>query len=180
MPAAIADASVLIHLSRVGRFDLLPSLFERVVVPSAVWREVVERGESRPGGEEVRSGREAGWVQVEDPTNTDLVRLLRQSLGAGESEALALAVEAAGEGSDAHLLVDEADARRIAEAYDLPKTGTVGILVRAKLEGEVERLTPLLRALREEAGFWMAEELENRALRAVGEDPSKDEDLSKD
>lgn len=139
-----------------------------MTVPPAVWREVVEQDGKRPGSKEVRSAREAGWIVVKEPGNEDLVHLLRQSLGAGESEALALAVQR----RETLLLVDERDARRTADAYDLPKTGTVGLLTRATVDGEVDELAPLLPALREDAGFWIGDELVAQALREVGEDPA--------
>lgn len=44
----IADSSPLIYLSRVGALHLLPTLFNEVVVPRAVWSEAVERRPPAP------------------------------------------------------------------------------------------------------------------------------------
>jgi len=52
----VADSSVLIHLAAIGRLDLLRGLFERLTLPPAVWREVVEEGSGRPGAREIESG----------------------------------------------------------------------------------------------------------------------------
>lgn len=38
----VVNASPLITLFRSGQADLLPRLFKRVVVPQAVWEEVVQ------------------------------------------------------------------------------------------------------------------------------------------
>ena len=43
---AVVNASPLILLFKSGRADLLPQLFAEVVVPEAVWEEVMAGGES--------------------------------------------------------------------------------------------------------------------------------------
>lgn len=77
MPLAVSNSSPLIHLSLIGRINLLRR-FSEVFIPPAVWREVVEQGGSRPGATEIREARESGWLRVVEPSNTALVRLLEQ------------------------------------------------------------------------------------------------------
>jgi len=43
----VSDASPLINLARVGCFDLLAAFYERIIVPQAVYEEVVAQGEGR-------------------------------------------------------------------------------------------------------------------------------------
>jgi hypothetical protein len=45
----ICDSSSLIHLAGIGRLGLLRELYGKLIVPAAVWREVVEEGKGRPG-----------------------------------------------------------------------------------------------------------------------------------
>lgn len=46
----ICNSSVLIALSSIRRLELLEQRFpEGVIIPDAVWREVVETGHGRPG-----------------------------------------------------------------------------------------------------------------------------------
>jgi len=40
----VVNASPLITLFRSGQAELLPGLFRRIVIPEAVWREVVVQG----------------------------------------------------------------------------------------------------------------------------------------
>ena len=58
----------------------------------------------------------------------------------------------------------------MADAYGLHKTGLIGILLRAKLEGKVPSLREELDRLREEAGFWIGDGIYQQALQAVGEE----------
>jgi len=49
MVRAVADASILIHLAKVGLLNLLRHLYSEVEIPAGVFREVVERGWGLPG-----------------------------------------------------------------------------------------------------------------------------------
>jgi predicted nucleic acid-binding protein len=50
---AVSNASPLISLARIDYFDLLPKLFDRVLIPAEVYDEAAIDGAGRPGAEEV-------------------------------------------------------------------------------------------------------------------------------
>ncbi len=95
------------------------------------------------------------------------LRLLKRDLDEGEAEVIALAIE---QKADV-VLLDESDARKIAELYELVKTGVIRLLIRAKKEGRIESLKKELNTLRDKAGFWFNEKLYHQALQSVGEEP---------
>jgi predicted nucleic acid-binding protein len=165
MGIVVSDSSTLIHLAAIGRIDLLRTFFERIVIPPAVWEEVVVEGRERAGALEVEQAKRAGWIEIQTATNLPLLRLLEHQLDAGEAQVIALAVEQ----SATLILLDESEARQIAALYNLPKTGTIGILIRAKQEGKIESLRTELDRLRGPGGFWIEESLYHQALQAVGE-----------
>jgi uncharacterized protein len=165
MPAAISDSSTLIHIAALGRLILLQEYYTEVLIPPAVWKEVVEEGRGRPGAREVEEAARVGWLKVIAATDEPLVRLLKRELQDGEAETLALAVER----QEEVVLLDESDARRLAAVYGLRKTGVVGILIRARLDGKLASLRQELDRLRQDAGFWITEDLYRQALEAVGE-----------
>ena len=166
MPRAVSDSSTLIHLASVGHMRLLRELYDEVVIPPAVWNEVVEEGQGRAGAREVVDATRSGWIKVKAPTNELFVRLLRRDLDDGEAETIVLAMEQSAE----IVLLDETDARKIAGIYGLNKTGVIGLFIRARIEGKIASLRQELDRLRHEGGFWMSEELYQKALEAVGED----------
>jgi predicted nucleic acid-binding protein len=86
----VSNASPLITLARIGQLDLLRQLYNEILIPEAVWHEVVIEGINQPGAEVVSS---AAWVVRHTVTNRQLVQALQQELDAGEAEAIALAVE---------------------------------------------------------------------------------------
>ncbi|MFQ5419580.1 MAG: DUF3368 domain-containing protein [Anaerolineae bacterium] len=165
MPLVISDSSTLIHLATINRLGLLKDFYAKITIPDAVWQEVVVEGAERPGVIEVRTAREKGWINIETVADQRLLRLLRRELHPGEAEVIALAVE-----READLvLLDETEARQMAEVYEIPKSGVIGVLIKAKAEGKIQMLRPELDGLRHQGGFWIAEQLYQRALQAVGE-----------
>jgi uncharacterized protein len=148
----VADSFPLIALCRIGKLSLLRDLFSSLVVPEAVWNEVVLDHPGKAGVEEIGS---IPWIEVKAVFDTSLVSLLRQDLGAGESEALVLAREL---GADV-LLMDERRGRNAAKRLGLTCTGLVGVLLEAQRRGIIDRPDTVAQELRETAGFWISEEL---------------------
>lgn len=160
MARAAVDSSTPIHLARIGRVPLLDELFDAVLLPSAVWDEVVVQGDGLPGAKEMRSARQDGWMAVVDIEDPDTVDRAGGALDPGEAEAIALALQ---EDADA-LVLDEAAARRAARERGLPTTGTVGLLLAGYRRGHVDDLEQELEDLRE-TGFWIGDRLVREILR---------------
>jgi predicted nucleic acid-binding protein len=75
---AVTNSSILIALSRIGQLELLSRRFpEGILIPQAVWHEVVETGKGKPGATEVAS---ISWISVYEVNDKDLVSLLRMEL----------------------------------------------------------------------------------------------------
>ena len=154
----VSDSSPLVALIDIDQVFLLPRLYERVLVPEAVWRETFVQGEGRPGREEAAR---APWlVERRSVVDTLVVRALQEGLDVGESEAIALAVEAKAD----LLLMDERLGRRTAQHMGLKVTGVIGVLVDAKHKGMVPAIRPQLDALRDRAGFRVSDELYRRVI----------------
>jgi predicted nucleic acid-binding protein len=166
MPEAISDSSTLIHLAGIGRLEILKEFYHKILIPPAVFKEVVEEGLSRHGDAEVKEAINAGWIKVITPNNDSVVRLLQRELHKGEAETIALAIE---KHADV-VFLDEFEARRVANIYGLRKTGIIGILIRAKLEDKIASLREELDKLRDAAGFWIGDEIYQRALQTVAEE----------
>ena len=158
----VADAGPLIHLAAIGQLELIHRLSSEVLVPQAVFDEVVVVGAGLPGAAEVGA---ASWIRVVTPTRRDVVAaLLGGGLHLGEAQAIAVAVEL---GAD-RLLIDERQGRLTAETMGVAVVGSIGILIAAKVRGEVTALAPHLYALRA-SGLWLSEGLIARVLSSAGE-----------
>ena len=158
----ISNSSPLIHLSIIGRLNLLEKKFSEIMIPPAVWREVVIDGFGKPGAKKVE---QAKWIKVQDVNDRNLVISLGRYLDAGESEAIALALEIGA----SLVLLDERDARDTADAFGLNILGVIGILVWARKKQLIPTLKDELAHLQEIAKFRFSEELYRKALVEVGE-----------
>jgi predicted nucleic acid-binding protein len=155
----VSDAAPLISLSSIDQLYLLNKLFDRVLIPPAVWHEVVGTGgEKRPGSREVSS---ATWIeQALAPALDESIA----GLGPGEAEAIALARTL----PDVLLLIDDAPGRKRARSLGIPLVGTLGVLRNAKVRGYVVAIAPLIERL-QARGFRVRDSLVDGLLRDVGE-----------
>lgn len=158
----VSNASPLIGIARIDKLDLLRELYGELVIPEAVWHEVVVRGAGQPGAEQIKASE---WISQACVENRTLVQVLAQDLDVGEAESIALALELQAE----ILLMDERLGRQTADRLGLHYLGVIGILVQAKHKGLIDRIEPLLKALRNRAGFRISDELYVRVLKDEGE-----------
>jgi predicted nucleic acid-binding protein len=154
MPDAVSDSSPLIHLAKIEALELISRLYSRTLIPPAVWHEVVEESDGRPGAVEMQRAVAAGWMVKQAAENKALVIALRQTLDNGEAEAIALATELQPE----VVLLDDKLARRMAQRLGVPVTGTLGVLLRSKQLGLVVELRSLIIRLQSEGDYRVSRE----------------------
>lgn len=132
----IGDSSVLIALSIIQQLELLPKLYHRVVIPPMVWEEITIHGAGLPGALAIS---QFDWLIIEKTTQA-LLKPLSILLDPGEAEAIALAMNI----PESTVLLDDAQARRVAERFGVDRIGTLGILRRAKKAGLVDAIQPYI------------------------------------
>jgi predicted nucleic acid-binding protein len=104
----VVDTGPLIARSKTGHLDLLPQLFDDIVIPASVLGEIAKSGETRPGSEV----QNRSWIATLGVSIAERVELQQSGdIAAGEAEAILIAAEAP---ESTVLLVDERRARRIA------------------------------------------------------------------
>ncbi len=151
-PFVITNASPLIAFERLQLLPLLPQIFGALHMPLAVQREVFG---ARPC---------PAWISVQPLSHPISRQILAARLGAGESEAIALALETPPD----YVLLDDLAARRLAQSFNLNVLGTVGLLLLAQQRGLLPALRPALDALLA-ADFRISTALYTFALRQAGE-----------
>lgn len=86
----VSDTSPILNLARIGRLGLLPSLYEQVLIPPAVFGELTaSTSQDFPAIDTARNS----WLLLGTPKDQQRVLQLRADLDAGEAEAIVLAVE---------------------------------------------------------------------------------------
>jgi len=154
----VCDASPLIALSSVDRLDLMQLLFDTVIIPVTV------RDEVMGATPKIAMGLPT-FIRVE-PTATEFrVRFLKMNLHAGESEAIALALERNIQG----IILDDKLAREIADELGLKVIGTLGLLILAKRKGFLSEVRPGMAQIIERVNFRISPSVLNRALSLIDE-----------
>lgn len=158
----VSDTSPINNLAAINHLHLLLELYETVLIPEAVYRELTDPNFPVAGATEVQT---FDWIQTRAVSDRTLVEALSNELDIGEAEAIALAVEIQAD----QVLIDEHRGRLVASRLNLHYTGILGILVEAKSKGLIAEVRPRLDALINDAGFWIAEPLYNRVLQLANE-----------
>lgn len=159
MPEVFLNTTPLQYLHRLGHLEWLRDFYGRVIAPMAV---ALELREGRRLGARVPSIEALPWIEVRAPVAA--VPAFPRFIHRGEAEVLALAAE-----SDAALVViDDLLARGLARKLGLRVAGTLGIILRAKSEGRIDAVAPLMDQL-EQQGFHVAAETRAEVLRLAGE-----------
>ncbi len=146
---AVCNSSCLIALERIQRLRLLSESFNTIYIPPAVQTEI---------------GFSKSWFVEKPVQNQSLVTALETQIGAGESEAIALSVEM----RNVILILDDKKARRIAQQFSPRVIGTVGILLRAKSNGLIREIKPILDELNQ-VDFRIKDSLYNHTLELAKE-----------
>ncbi len=135
MPA-VSNSSPLILYSAVGWLDLLRALYEEIVVPPAVWREVVAGGCGRAGSTALQN---VTWVSLRPLPDLPIPALPPLDPGEMEVVTLTLSLE-----PGSAVLLDDRRGRRAAMSLGLSVVGSGGLLVLAKDAGLIPAVGPLL------------------------------------
>jgi len=151
MPKAIiSDTSCFIILTNVGELDLLQKVYGQIVTTPEI---VAEFGEPLPE-----------WVEIAEVKDKYRQTILELQIDKGESSAIALALET----PDSVVILDDYKARKIAERLGVTFTGTIGVIIKAKLNGTIPSIKPIIEKIKQ-TDFRLSVEIETQALKEADE-----------
>lgn len=161
MPKVIVNSTPLIVLCGVGKLDILRELYREIFIPAAVYQEVTEVKDSAC----TQIMTQKSWIHVER-IRSDADRMMyKAKLHTGEVEVMILAQE-----QEADLvIIDDNAAKKTAKYLGLTVTGTLGVLLKAKQKGLIEKIKPLLFEMKRN-GFYIDAKLELMVLEQAGEE----------
>ena len=147
----IADTSCFILLDKIDEVSILNMLFGEVVTTEDIAQEF---GKKLPD-----------WVAVESVKDQKYQSLLAIEVDKGEASAIALSAEK----ESSLLILDDLKARKLAEKLSLHYTGTLGVIARARKEGVIASVKPIIEKIRL-TNFRFGEEVFSAVLKAAGEE----------
>lgn len=154
----VSDTSAISNLLAIDQIDLLKAIYGDVFITPAVQRELYRIDSNK------KLLTSCDWIKVMAPNNQVMILQLLDDLDLGEAESIALAVEQ----HASYLIIDELKGRKIADHYGVRVVGILGVLIKAKLIGEVLHVKPCIDALREN-GFRLNDHLVVDVLKRLGE-----------
>jgi hypothetical protein len=154
----IADSFALIVLETCQSLKLLESLFKEVLVPKAVFDEVIVDGKAVS---ERLSKYLKDKIRQIDHT---IVVINAGGLGSGEIESMVLYKQLHAD----YLLIDDKRARKVAKMNNITIIGSQGILLLAKKEGLIPKVKPFLDKL-STSEIYIHERLISKTLRLANE-----------
>ena len=156
----IADSSPLIVLLKSDLEDVLPGLFDEILVPEAVWQEILAGGERDVAKQKLPL---LSWVD-RIPAIAVSEEIENYNLGKGETEALSLALEIL----EAGVILDDFAARKCARKLKIPFIGTGGLLISAKRKNLISSVSEALKTVQSE-GLWLSDAIIEMLLEKAGE-----------
>jgi uncharacterized protein len=157
----ICNATPLINFAAINRLDILQATFGQIIIPQAVSHETT--GIDFPSSHFVQQAIAASWLEVRtiSPVSVNVA----PELDAGEREVISLALEAGIE----RILLDEREARQVAQKIGLQVMGTLGILLLAKNNQTILQARLLLDSMIDIAQYWVNDALYRQVLQRAGE-----------
>ncbi len=148
--AVISDASCLIVLSKIDAISLLQRVFSSVVTTPEI---AIEVGFELPD-----------WIRIVRPNDLSALSAMPSSIDRGEATAIALALESPG----STLILDDLTARNYAVRLGIHVTGTIGVLINAKLGGQILSIKPFIEKILT-TNFRLGEDVIRNAYLLAGE-----------
>ena len=157
---AISNTSPIQYLFQADCFDILPQLYESVIVPQGVASELAA---GQALGVLLPDLSAYDWIQIQSAPHLEILPLAAD-LGQGEREVLSLAVSR----PEAVALLDDSLARHFGKHLGITLTGTLGVLLKAKQAGHLEVIRPKLDRL-QQLGFRLSRQTHFTVLDIAGE-----------
>ncbi len=160
----ISDTSVITNLISIEHLFLLKTLYNRVIIPQAVYQELLRY---HPLILDELQAETPPIFEIKTVIDREKIDELKQQakLDEGESEAIILALELKTD----LLLIDERRGRAEAQRLGIRITGLLGVLLEGKARGFVVSVKPLMDLLIENSTFWISPVLYDRILALAGE-----------
>lgn len=146
---AVLNSACLIALNQIKRIELLLGSYDEILIPPEVRDEVAYPLDG---------------ICVRELRSPEQLQQFPIRVHRGEAAAIALALEIPG----CEVILDDFKARQLAQLMGINVIGTIGLILRAKAEGRIKLIRPIVDEL-QSVRFRVSDQLLSDALRIAGE-----------
>lgn len=127
----VSNTSPLIYLAKIGKLELLKSLFKEIIIPRQVYDEIMKgKEENYLDALFIESAVKDGWIIINETIIEKEFKNFSRELDLGELALLSLSIKL----KPSLILIDDASARMIAESKGFNAKGTLYVLLKAYKE----------------------------------------------
>jgi predicted nucleic acid-binding protein len=155
----VSNTTPILNFLKLQRLDILKDVVKTLIIPDAVFQEI-ESGKKKAFYDNIKN---YPWIEILELKEKSSLDLLLE-LDKGEAETIALAKEL----KINKVIIDEKLGRRYAQELGLTPVGTLGILLKAKEIGIIEKIKPYLSTL-EINNTWFDGKLKMHVLKKAKE-----------
>lgn len=118
---AIADATPLIHLAKIGKLYLLKGLFEKIIIEGEVYREVIEKGEGHAEIQLIKKMIGEEFIIIRESVK----KIEMPSLHEGERKSISLCLDM----KVSDIIIDDEEGFNVATMLELTPIRTTTLLI---------------------------------------------------
>ncbi len=159
MRKIVSNTTPIITLLTISKLELLQQIYGQIIIPKGVYEEI-EQGKDKLFYTDLS---QFEWITIKSINDREPIKYLRD-LDKGEAEVIVLANELQAD----LVIIDERLGREFAEYFSLKVTGTIGVLLKAKELGFIEKIKPLINQMID-SGIWLNKKLIDKILNIANE-----------
>jgi predicted nucleic acid-binding protein len=159
MRKIVSNTTPILTLLTISKLELLQQIYGKIIIPKGVYEEI-EQGKEKPFYTDLCKFE---WITIKSIKDREPIRYLRD-LDKGEAEVIVLANELKAD----LVIIDERLGREFADYFNLKVTGTIGVLLKAKELGFIEKIKPLINQMID-CGIWLNKKLIDKILNIANE-----------
>lgn len=162
---AVADSTILIHLTKTGKIRLLKKLFEKIIIENEVYKETIEKGKEHSEVPIIKELIEEGYFIVKEA----IKKIEMPNLHEGEKNSISLCREL----NINNILIDEVEGFNVATMLNLKPIRTTSILI-VMLDKKLINLEEYKNSITDlsESGYFLDRNTYDRLIK-IGENIAK-------
>ncbi len=160
MRKIVVNSTPLIILGNIDGLKILQELYGEIIIPRAVFEEVTSKDDNA----KLNLSQNLSWIKVLEVQDKSNRKMYQAKLHDGEVEVMMLANEISAD----LLIIDDNAAKKTAKFLGFTVTGTLGVILKAKSEGIIPQVKPIVDEMLRQ-GFYISPSIIETVLKMANE-----------